>query len=94
MIAIKSPAEIAGRWKGTLLLFGKGETHATLRIDSDGTYSFKGSKYSETNTFRIEGGKAITGRDKDGTITLHAGDGKRFLATQNEWGTGRFTLAK
>jgi len=86
--AIKSPADIAGKWKGTLLLYSGREIPATLHIDANLNYFFKGPKYSKTNTFIIEGGKVIMGRNRDGTMTLHAGEGNRILATQNEWAIG------
>lgn len=77
---IRELGQVAGKWRGTI--FGSGSPPATVSIERDGTYTWRGDRESGTGTLRTSGdGRVLfeSSAGRRGSLTLHEGDGRRRL---------------
>ena len=91
---IKDFKDIAGKWEGPFITNRGREIETTRTIKENGTSTTKSrGRVIISETLKLtKDGKAVNSRE--GTFTLHEGDGKRVLTFSNPRGSGKFTPMK
>ncbi len=90
---IKDFKDIAGTWEGSFITHSGMEIPYISTFREDGTYTSKRPGRTDNRTLKLtKDGKAVNTRE--GTFTLHEGDGKRVLSFSNPRGSGQYTPVK
>jgi len=93
---IKDFKDIAGTWQSTFTTNGGREIRGITIISADGAYTYTAKGVAErviTGKLKItEDGKVVN--ERDGTYTLHEGEGMRVLTLSNPRGTGTEIFVK